>query len=369
MRFLGAFAFVFAQPLPDVITFSSSSDTFRAFCRTFGGGWTAEIYRSSLGRWILFRKDTFFINASRQLVSHIYLVEEGGSFLPVRRLRLEYAEEGRQLILNIEEYDRGVGGFRPYRRVRLWGGPVQWDSLLRGWTAILGLDWSHYNASLLSPHPVLAQEKDWGDSMAVEDFLPEQQVFLTTGGYWRRPGTLCDTLFIYEWQGTERALRGNRLLCRDEEGRLFFTEDTVCHEIECSVERRFFIYDDEGLLVKDSMVLQLYSSEGVPLGEVLFLRRYSWDEERRLIWASYPGGVYELSYSGQVVSLPLAQSQGKSPFSERSESVKASLYDLSGRKIWEGWLNPSEGLLPLEKEGLYLLYEGHRQRKIYFLRR
>ncbi|MCS6895246.1 MAG: T9SS type A sorting domain-containing protein [Bacteroidia bacterium] len=355
--FIGA-TLLSAQPLPDRITFVGHGDTLYADCWTFPGGWTAHLWRLNAGQSTLFRRDSFFIDSLRRLRLYVVYLP----YAPAERWRIDYPESHRAAFTE-EIYDSTLGSFKPRRRFMLWKGPSQWDSLLRSWLGIFSIDWSHYEGALPFPHPTLSESVLWGDSLIVEEFLPDAQVYVVTGGYERRSGTTCDTLLLYEQQGILRVGRGMQLLCALSNGKLSYTRDTTCSQVECMSSERFFSYDGAGRLLEDSVVIRSYTLQGQLLGSVAFPKRYFWDGQGRLIQAIYSGGAYQLSYGSQIVSLGIG-GEASSQSSLFPQVVR--IYDLQGKMICQGFIDSqSEIKLPAEiPSGVYLLRTGDKFSKL-----
>ncbi|MCX8112954.1 MAG: T9SS type A sorting domain-containing protein [Bacteroidia bacterium] len=364
--YLLALSVLLAQPLPDQITLTTiRGETIRGVCRTFAGGWAAELYRQEGGDWVAIRRDSFFVDSLLRLVHLRQYVIREALLTPYKRYRLDYPQSNL-LICTREDYDTILGGFVPQERFYLWGASVRHDSVMRGWLGLLGLGWNNYDGAMLVPHPILSDLRLWGDSLLIESFLPESQVFVAIAGYKRSAGSPCDTIYTYSQQGIQLSLESVRQLCIGTGGRLVYTYDTACTPSGCAAERRFLFYDAQEKPVKDSLALSLYTLQGNPQGTTLLTRRYAWDGQGRLIRAEYPNGVYELIYGQQVVALSSASPNlhyWRGRLWGMPPGAPVALYDMQGRLIWASIANFS-GELDLPETcptGLYLLRWGESQ--------
>ncbi|MCX7765028.1 MAG: hypothetical protein N2253_09085 [Bacteroidia bacterium] len=357
-----------AQPLPLQISFTSTSDTLRAFCRTFAGGWTAQTYRVVNNVQEPLWLDSLFIDSLLRLIRHTRYEVQQGALLPVEQWRFVYPHSGLYACTE-ENYDRQLNTYLPRRRFYLWGAAKQWDSVLRSWTGVLGLDWDYFYGHILIPHPVLSEASLWGDSLMIEDFFPGVQAFVAVGGYGRVGGSPCDTLYVYEQQGIQRILKGFRVLCRDQRGALTYTQDTTCSAGQCTAERRIFSYDVHGKLIRDSLLLSIYTPQGQPVGSTAAVRKYTWDSYGRLIRAEYPQGVYELTYGQQVVTLPYETVvAGSGRLRLFSPAVMVKLYNTWGGLVG-ALVSDERGEVVLPPDlpaGLYFYWTEKASGKIYW---
>lgn len=366
--FLLSLTFLSAQPLPLQISFSGASDTLRAFCRTFAGGWTAQTYRVTNNVQELLWLDSLFIDSLFRLIRHTRYEVQQGALLPVEQWRFVYPYSGLYACTE-ESYDRQVNAYLPRRRFYLWGAAERWDSVLRSWMGVLGLDWDYLYGHILIPHPVLSEASLWGDSLLIEDFFPNVQAFVAMGGYGRVGGSPCDTLYVYEQQGIQRILKGFRVLCRDSRGELTYIQDTTCTSGQCTAERRIFSYDVRGKLIQDSLILSIYTPQGQLVGSATAVRKYTWDSHGRLVRAEYPQAVYELTYGQQVVTLPyetISVETGRLRLF--SPGIMVKLYDSQGVLIWAA-VSDERGevvLPPYLPAGLYFYWTEKASGKIYW---
>lgn len=348
-----------AQPLPDEITFwGAGGDSVWAVCRTFRGGWQAATFHKRGGLWVPLSRDTFYLDTLRRLTRYVRYAVQSEDTIPVARWRLDYLQS-HLTTCTIELYNDQLGTFVPQQRLYLWGTTTRWDSLLRGWLSLLGLGWSLYEGALLSPHPALSENALWGDSLLVEEYLSDVQLFVATGGYVRHSGSPCDTLIIYALQNGERLPQGWRLLC-PHTGALLYSRDSVCTPTACTAEERFLTYNSSGYVIADSTVGRNYTRQGQPLGTITFPRRYVWDSEGRLIEATYAGGTYRLTYGGQVVTLAMPREPQHPVGLPCPAGASVELYDLQMRLLWRGEVQVEgtftfPGSLP---PGVYLLRCG-----------
>lgn len=336
----------------------------RAVCRTFREGWHAETFRKSGGLWVPLSRDTFYVDTLRRLIRYVQYAVQSGDAVPAARWRLDYPQPDLATC-TIELYNDPPGTFVPQRRLYLWGTANRWDSMLRGWVGLLGLGWSLYEGALLSPYPALSENDLWGDSLLMEEYLPDVQLFVATGGYVRYSGSTCDTLLIYALQNGQRIPQGWRLLCANS-GALLYSRDSVCTPAACTAEERFLTYDNGGYLIADSTVVRTYTTQGQLLGIAAFPGRYVWDAEGRLIEATYPGGTYQLTYSGQVVTLAVPGEPLDGVCSSCPAGASIELYDLQMRLLWRGEAQAGGAFTFLESlpPGVYLLRCGTYTRRI-----
>lgn len=351
---------LFSQPLPDEIIFQAAGgDSVRAVCRTFREGWHAETFHKSGGLWVPLSRDTFYVDTLRRLTRYVQYAVQSGDAVPAARWRLDYPQPDLATC-TIELYNDPPGTFVPQQRLYLWGTANRWDSMLRGWVGLLGLGWSLYEGALLSPYPALSENDLWGDSLLIEEYLPDVQLFVATGGYVRYSGSTCDTLLIYALQNGQRISQGWRLLCAGGNDTLLYSRDTACTASTCTAEERFLSYDAGGRLVIDSVMVRTYTTQGQIIGSISLPRRYVWDTGNRLIQAIYPGGEYRLTYGGQVVALHMPGWDQHRNFSQCPAGAAVQIYDLQMRLLWtgevagDGSFSPPEALPP----GMYILRCG-----------
>jgi len=355
---------LWAQPLPNEILFQKvGGDSMKALCQTFSGGWLAEVHQRIGTAWQAVQRDSFFIDTLRRLRGYVrYDILPSGIERPAERWRIDYPQQRGLSVCTIERYDTLLGTFVPRQRLYLWGAPTRWDSVLRGWIGVLGLAWRLDEGALLMPQPTLSEIALWGDSLLIEAYLPELQVYVGIGGYVRKAGGNCDTVLWYEFQGSQRIPQGWRILCPSSGNALTYSHDSLCSSTGCAVEERFFFYDTGGQMVLDSLIVRAYDSQGQLVSSGVLLRRYEWDAARRLSRAFYPGGNYKLTYNGQVVSL--SHSPRKNAEWQPGEVV--SMYDWQMRLVWQGEVG-TDGHLRLPEglaAGIYFLRWGEKVRKI-----
>lgn len=373
MRWLIGVGFLCAQPLPDSINFyGTQGETLQVVFQVLSTGWTAALKQRTAGHWQTFRLDTLNIDSTGRPTRYIRYQLHQANWLPETRWQLTYPFSDL-IICTIETYQEEHQTFIPQQRLYMWGMPPRWDSLLMGWLAVIGLGWNHPIGSLLCPHPALAHDRLWGDSLLVEEFLPVEQVFIAHSGYIRTIAPSHDTLHIFAHQGRERAHIGYRLLYKNEAGMLTFTQDSVCGTSFCTAEKRLLTYTQGGLVKRDSLIVKSYSNAGVPLNEMNLTRHYEWSSEGLLQKAHYPMGVYEVFYGSQVVSVK--KPWHRSPLVASEGYIKGlipnqiyTLWDLYGRCVWRGeadWEGKSL-LPPTLSQGLYILRSGEYQMKVFW---
>ncbi|MCS7189407.1 MAG: hypothetical protein RMJ66_06450 [Bacteroidia bacterium] len=366
-----AFFICAAQPLPDTVFFiQPSGDTnLITTYQVFPRGWSANIYKAERNSWKLVELDSIFLDSILR-VSVLLRYKDTSTTdasvpIPYEKVEFFYPYSGF-LIFTKAIYHPSYRIFFPYQRVYLWSYLSRWDSAFSGWFGLLGLGWNFHEGAGIWPFPALIHRTEWGDSLLLENFDSLYNIFLEAGGYFHYASSFsCDSLLIYESPRRSMLIRGYYLLCTGNEGKLAVHADSMCGPAQCIARNRYLSYEVGGKLIADSSYYRFYNSQGNLLGQVEEKRYFFWDTEGKLIEAHYPAGKYKIRYGGQVVALSSPASPASLLSCGRKGQIRGGqkgdrifLYEISGRKIWEG---------QLEEEGRFELPD-YLPFQLYFLR-
>lgn len=367
-RFLLLLSLSVAQSIPDtVLGFDVSGDSVTlTIHKLFRGGWSLQHYIRSGSAWQETRRDTALLDTQGHIMTWTVWVGSGASsFIPSKRYELSYGSQS-EVILTYYEYQAPI--FIPRQRFYGYGWAESADSLAAGWLGVFIIDHNMYTGSAFWPVPFHWLQRQWGDSLRVEDFDPQAQVFIENSGYaLKQRLSLCDSFSLFQTSGNSRTWQGESELCYDAQGRVIQYQDTFCTPTDCIKLLRLWSYDANGLPNRDSTHLRQYTPAGQLLSEFGQARTYEWDGQARLKGAQYPLQRYVLTYgSGQVLSLG-APSPARALFSylspqrliqiQASAPLRLTLYTLQGTQIWAAYGMPGEtvALPPTLPPGAYLL--------------
>ncbi|MCS7163369.1 MAG: hypothetical protein NZ958_08635 [Bacteroidia bacterium] len=374
MRPLFFCALLSAQPLPDTVYFigAVAGDTlaYTAY-KAFSGGWTAWSFSRHQNTWQLQACDSFWVDSLGRLTLHLSLAPEIPNLIPRWRHRLAYSLD-RGVICTRERYEPAYQTFVPQQRIYVWGIAPRWDSLLMGWFGVLALNLRPETGDTRWPFPTLHTQSLWGDSLLLENFLPDFSLFVETGGYLLGERfALCDSFYQYLSPRANPQIIGSHIRCYDN--RLLIAQrDTFCLADTCIAQTRTLSYDGASRLHLDSLGWRVYTRQGQPLRQGELRRRYLWQSSTQPLQAEYPGGTFIWKYSTQMVTLPLAPKAfrlvGRRGWVEGMLCLTPlHLFDLAGRCLWEA--HPTEdGYFELPEtlsSGLYLLEIGGSWWKVF----
>ncbi len=351
-----------AQEMPDTIWGFVGSDTVSlAIHEGFSGGWSIRLFYRS-GTWQEVRRETLVIDTTPHLLRWTRYCQPPFE-KPCQRIDFTYLTD--RLYYTTYRYDEPI--FKPVQRVYLWGlSSTKTENLL--FSEVAEVLWPAAPDTLhpVWPFPRQWKRTHWPDSTLNEVFDPTYQVFIEAGARKRLPiAPPCDSTRTYEGAGYFPLAVGTGTLCFPDGERLATAYDSLCDSAFCWITQRALSYAG-GLPLRDTLRVRQITATGQPVGSGQWVNRYQYDPDGRLVEVIAPARRYRLSYSGQVLSIPLPSPPG--PLASYSTSARwvrlenlshpatVRLYDLAGNLIWmaEG-LPEGTHSLPPDLQRAYLL--------------
>ncbi len=351
-----------AQEIPDTIWGLAGSDTVSlSVQRMFAGGWSVLLlYKAPTWREVA--RETLSVDTLPRLLQWVQYCQPPFD-KPCHQVTFTYVE-GR---LYATHYRYAEPIFVPLLRTYAWGlSHSAADNLL--FSPLVEGIWPGSPDTLhpVWPFPRGWRRAYWPDSTLTEVFDPTYQVFIEAGGRKRLPvAPPCDSTHAYEGAEYFPVAVGTGTLCFPDGERLVTAYDSLCDSAFCWITQRVLSYAG-GLPLRDTLRVRQVTATGQPVGSGQWVTRYQYDPDGRLVEVIAPARRYRLSYSGQVLSIPLPAPAG--PLVTYSSTARwvhlenlphpatMRLYNLAGNLIWV-----AEGLpegthpLPLNLQGAYLI--------------